>query len=115
MPCVKDMTEVAVKVIAAIGGFMGGTSILLYMPASSWSDALKRIGVSVIAATMLGVPIAGKIFEEVNNENLMGTAFVIGFAAWFTLGAVAKFFENKQGQDILQIGKDVKNGTPTDD
>ncbi len=113
MPCVKDMTEVAVKLISAIGGFMGGTSILLYMPARDWIDALKRVGVSVIAATMLSVPIAGKLFDSVNNENLMGTAFIVGFAAWFLLGALAKFFENRQGQDLLQITKDVKDGTPT--
>ena len=115
MPCVKDMTEIAVKLISAIGGFLGGTSILVYMPAKDWSDAARRVGVSVIAAAMLSVPIAGKLFDDVNNENLMGTAFVVGFAAWFMLGSIAKFFENKQGKDILQITKDVKDGTPTDD
>lgn len=109
------MTEVAVKLIAAIGGFMGGTSILLYMPARSWSDALKRIGISIISAIMLAVPVAGKIFDDVNNENLMATAFIIGFAAWFLLGSLAKFFENRQGKDLLQITKDVKNGTTADD
>ena len=115
MPCIKDMTEVAVKLISAIGGFLGGTSILVYMPAKDWTDAIKRVGVSIVAATMLSVPLAGKLFDDVNNENLMGTAFVVGFAAWFLLGAIAKFFENKQGKDILQLTKDVKDGTPTDD
>lgn len=115
MPCIKDMTEVAVKLISAIGGFLGGTSILVYMPAKDWPDAIKRVGVSIVAATMLSVPIAGKLFDDVNNENLMGTAFVVGFAAWFLLGAIAKFFENKQGKDILQLTKDVKDGTTADD
>lgn len=115
MPCVKDMTEIAVKLISAIGGFLGGTSILVYMPAKDWADAIKRVGVSMVAAAMLSVPIAGKLFDDVNNENLMGTAFVVGFAAWFLLGAVAKFFENKQGKDILQLTKDVKDGTTDDD
>lgn len=114
MPCVKDMTEIAVKLISAIGGFLGGTSILVYMPAKDWGDAARRVGVSVVAAAMLSVPIAGKLFDDVNNENLMGTAFAVGFIAWFTLGSIAKFFENKQGKDILQITKDVKDGTPTD-
>ena len=90
---------------------MGGPSILVYMPAKNWWDAVQRVGVSMVAAIMLSVPIAGKGFDEVNNENLMGTAFVVGFAAWFLLGSVARFFENKQGKDILQITKDVKNGT----
>ena len=115
MPCIKDMTEVAVKLISAIGGFLGGTSILVYMPAKDWADAIKRVGVSIVAATMLSVPLAGKLFDDVNNENLMGTAFVVGFAAWFLLGAIAKFFENKQGKDILQLTKDVKDGTAADD
>lgn len=109
------MADVAVKLISAVGGFLGGTSILVYMPARDWGDAMKRVGVSVVAATMLAVPVAAKVFDDISSENLMGTAFVIGFAAWFTLGAVARFFENKQGQDIMQITKDVTNGTPTVD
>lgn len=113
--CVRDLADIAVKLISAIGGFLGGSSILVYMPAKDWNDAVKRIGVSIVAAVMLTVPVADKIFDTVDNEVLMGVAFVIGFAAWFTLGAFARFFENRQGKDILQITKDVKNGTSTDD
>lgn len=114
MTCVRDMTEIAAKLLSAIGGFLGGTSILIYMPAKNWTDAVKRVGVSVVAAVMLSVPLAEHIFDKTNNENLMGTAFMVGFAAWFLLGALARFFENRQNQDILQITKDIKDGNPTD-
>ncbi len=113
MPCIRDLTEIAAKVVSAVGGFMGGTSILVYMPAKDWGDAVKRVGVSVVAAVMLSSIAAEKMFDKITNENLMGTAFVVGFAAWFLLGSIARFFENRQGKDILQITRDVKDGTDT--
>lgn len=105
---VKDSTEIAVRLITAIGGFLGGTSILVYMPAKSLMEAFKRVSVSVIAAGTMAIPITRKLFDEVNDEVLMGVSFIVGFIAWFTLGSIARFFENKQGRDIVEIAKEVK-------
>jgi hypothetical protein len=107
IPCV-DLTEASVKIFSATGGFLGGTSMMLYMRPSGMLDAIRRCIVSVLSSSMLTVPVAEKIFDEVGAEVVMGTAFAIGFVAWSMLGAIAKFFENRQGQDIVQLAKSVK-------
>lgn len=98
------------RVLCAIGGFLGGTSMMLYMRPSSMADALRRIGVSVVLAIMLAEPAAEKVFTKVGSEALMGTSFVLGFIAWNILGAVAKFFETRQDEDIVQMVSAAKKG-----
>lgn len=107
MPC-AELTEMSVKILASTGGFLGGTSMLLYMRPAGAMDAARRIVVSTMSAAMLTVPVADKLFEQTGSEIVMGTAFGIGFVAWSLLGAVAKFFEARQGQDIVQMAKAVK-------
>jgi len=101
--------EVFIKVISAIGGFLGGSSLLVYMKPSSFNDALMRVAVTTIAATMTAPAISLKLLDSDAPEVLGGVAFGIGFIAWNVLGAVAQFFANRQGQDIKQIVKGVKD------
>ena len=109
MPCDKDIPEATIKVLSATGGFLGGTSMMLYMKPVSMLDAIRRVAISVISSAMLTMPIAEKFFDHFGSEVIMGTAFVIGFVSWNILGAVALYFENNKGKDIAQIVKDVKN------
>jgi hypothetical protein len=106
--CPPELPETAVKLLSSTGGFLGGSSMLLYMRPSSFADAIRRCLVSVVAAAMLTVPIADKVFSSSSSEIIMGTAFAIGFVAWSMLGAVAKFFEKREGQDIVQMAKSAK-------
>ena len=108
MPCPADITETAVKLLSSTGGFLGGSSMMLYMRPANIGDAARRCVVSVVAAAMLTVPVADKIFDQAGSEILMGVGFGIGFVAWSLLGAVAKFFENRNGQDIVQMAKAAK-------
>ena len=108
MPCPADLPETAVKVLSSTGGFLGGSSMLLYMRPANIGDAVRRCVVSVVAAAMLTGPVADKLFDQTGSEILMGVGFGIGFVAWSLLGAVAKFFEVRQGQDIVQMAKAVK-------
>ena len=107
MPCPADLPETAVKVLSSTGGFLGGSSMMLYMRPVNLADAARRCVVSVIAAAMLTVPIASKMFDQSGSEILMGVGFGIGFIAWSLLGAIAKFFDARQGQDVVQMMKDV--------
>jgi hypothetical protein len=77
--------------------------MMLYMRPASVSDAIRRIAVSVVLAIMLAEPAAEKVFTKVVSQALMGTAFVLGFIAWNLLGAVAKFFETRKDEDIVQM------------
>lgn len=107
MPCL-ELSEMSVKILSAIGGFLGGTSMMLYMRPASLTDALRRIAISVLSAAMLTALAAKEMFGDYGSEIVMGTGFGIGFVAWSLLGAVAKFFEVRQGQDIVQMAKAAK-------
>lgn len=106
--CPPDLPETAVKLLSSTGGLLGGSSMLLYMRPAGVVDAIRRCVVSVVSAAMLTVPVADKLFDQTGSEIIMGTAFAIGFVAWSMLGAVAKFFEKREGQDIVQMAKSAK-------
>lgn len=115
MPCVPEISEATVKILSATGGFLGGTSMMLYMRPSDAMDGLRRIAISVLAAVMLSALVARELFDSVGSEIVMGTAFGIGFMAWSILGAVAKFFQGRQNDDIVQMMKsvnEVRNPAP---
>lgn len=99
-----DAPEI-VKGVSAAGGFLGGTSLLVYMKPKDLKDALMRVGVSTIAALMATPAISLKLLDNETPEVLGGVAFGVGFIAWNVLGAVAQFFESRKGQDIKEIVK----------
>ena len=105
-PCV-DLTEMSVKLLASVGGLLGGTSMLMYMRPVDVNDAVRRMIISVMSSVMLTGLAAKEIFNSTGSEVVMGTGFCIGFIAWSLLGAVAKFFEGRQNQDIVQMMKAV--------
>lgn len=106
VPC-PEITEVSAKILPVTGGFLGGTSMLFYMKPLSTNDAIRRVVISTLSAAMLTGIVAKEIFNADSPEIMMGTAFGIGFIAWSLLGAVAKFFDGRQNQDIVQMMKAV--------
>lgn len=105
----EQVPELIIKGVSAAGGFLGGTSLLVYMKPKDLKDALMRVGVSTIAALMATPAISLKLLDNENPEVLGGVAFGVGFIAWNVLGAIAVFFQNRQGQDIAQIVKGAKD------
>lgn len=105
----SDITDLAIKGISAAGGFLGGSSLLVYIKPTSLKEALLRVGVTTIAAVMITPAVSLKFLDTEAPEVLGGVAFGIGFIAWNVLGAVAVFFQNRQGQDIKQIIKGAKD------
>lgn len=105
----EQAADVIVKAVSAAGGFLGGSSLLVYMRPASLKEAVVRVAVTTVAATMTAPAIALKLLDNETPEVLGGVAFGIGFIAWNVLGAIAQFFANRQGKDIVQIVKDTKN------
>ena len=101
----EQAADVIVKAVSAAGGFLGGSSLLVYMRPASLKEAIMRVLVTTVAATMTAPAIALKLLDNETPEVLGGVAFGIGFIAWNVLGAIAQFFANRQGQDIKQIVK----------
>lgn len=110
MDCPSNLNEITMKVMSAFGGFLGGSSLLIYIKPKNIKDGIVRVLVSTAAAATLAPPITLKIFDATaasDSEVLMGVAFSIGFIAWNVLGAVANFFANRQGKDIVEMTKDI--------
>lgn len=105
----SDVPDMVVKAVSAAGGFLGGSSLLVYMKPTSLREALIRVAVTTVTALMTAPAISLKLLDNETPEVLGGVAFGIGFIAWNVLGAIAQFFQARQGQDITQIIKGVKN------
>jgi roadblock/LC7 domain-containing protein len=104
-----EVSATVIKGVSAAGGFLGGSSLLVYMKPTSLKEALMRVGVTTIAATMTAPAISLKFLDTEAPEVLGGIAFGIGFIAWNVLGAIAVFFQNRQGQDIKELVKSAKD------
>ena len=102
------MDPVYQHLIASGGGLLGGLSMMVYMRPSGLSEGVKRVTVSTVAGALLAGLLAQKAFGSETPELVAAAAFLIGFSAWSLLGAVAKFFENRQGDDIVEIVKSYK-------
>lgn len=110
VPCDEVIIGSSAKVISAVGGFLGGASLLVYIRPKTLNDGVVRVGVSTAAAVMLAPVVVAKVFDanaEADSQLLMGCAFGIGFVAWNILGAVAQFFAARQGKDIVQLAQDA--------
>ena len=105
----EGASALIIKAISAAGGFLGGSSLLVYMKPASIKDALMRVLVTTVCAMMTAPAISLKLLDNESPEVLGGVAFGIGFIAWNVLGAIAQFFQNRQGKDIAQIIKDTKD------
>ena len=105
----EPAADMIVKAVSAAGGFLGGSSLLVYMKPASIKEALMRVAVTTVAATMTAPAISLKLLDNDSPEVLGGVAFGIGFVAWNVLGAIAQFFANRQGQDIKQIVKGAQD------
>lgn len=110
LSCDTDMLIGSAKVISAIGGFLGGGSLMVFMQPKDIRDGIIRIGVSTASAVMLAPLAAVRIFDvkaDADSQVVMGCAFGVGFIAWNVLGGVAQFFQARQGQDIVTLAKDA--------
>lgn len=108
MGCIEAASALAAKWVSAAGGFLGGSSLLVYMKPKTLQEAVIRVGVTTITALMVSPAISLKLLDSQAPEVLAGVGFGVGFISWNVLGAIAVFFQQRQGQDITQMVKGVK-------
>lgn len=73
-------------------------------------DAALHGSVSTFAGVVFSGPVL-KYFEiaPTDWEFQMMAGFVIGFFAWFIMSAVANFFQQNEGKDILTVAQQAKS------
>lgn len=106
MTCVPWLD--GLHLISFTGGFLGGLSMIVYMRPTSITDGIRRLLISTVASVLLSEFVAEKLFGAKDPELVMAAAFLIGFVAWNVLGAFARFFENRQGDDIIGMLRSAK-------
>lgn len=101
--------------ISAGGGLLGGVSMMVYMRPSGLGDGMRRILVSTVSAGLLAGTVAHKALGSDTPELIASSAFLIGFSAWSLLGAIARFFENRKDEDIVELVKSYKDVGKTEE
>lgn len=73
------------KVLAGLGGLVGGTLFMTFLrPKNVW-DAAVRSGVSTTAAIIGSMPMLEYLGLHITTDNIIFISVVIGFCAWSVL------------------------------
>lgn len=91
------------KLTAALGGLVGGASIMSYIRPHSIGEAFARGGTSTGAAIIFAGPLLQVLRLPTGWEMQLVSGFVIGFVAYSLLGAVANFLDRHQESDITEM------------
>jgi hypothetical protein len=100
------------KIMAGLGGLIGGMTLMAFMKPKTILDATLRGGVS----TGTGIIFAGPILEWLemspNVQMILMFAFIIGFLSWGVLSLVAQIFINaqKKEHDLLDVVNKGRSG-----
>lgn len=93
------------KLTAALGGLIGGASIMSYIKPHSIGEAFARGGTSTGAAIIFAGPCLVALRLPAGWEMQLVSGFVIGFLAYSVLGAVANFLDRHKEKDITELVK----------
>lgn len=105
---------VTAKIASAIGGLLGGMSIMTFIRPRTISEAFARGGVSTGAAIIFATPVLTALSLPTNWEMQLMSGGIIGFLAYSVLGATARFLAKNQNDDIVELAHKVRgNSTST--
>ena len=99
----EPLSYITHKVTAALGGLVGGASMMSYIRPQSIGEAFARGGTSTGAAIIFAGPALHALRLPEGWEMQLVSGFVIGFMAYSLLGAVAKFLHRHKESDIVEI------------
>lgn len=100
------------KIMAGVGGLLGGMTLMAFMKPKTILDATLRGGIS----TGTGIIFAGPILEwfamTTTLQMILMFGFIIGFLSWGTLSLIAQIFINaqKKEQDLFDIVNKSRSG-----
>ena len=99
------------KAASALGGLLGGLTMMAYIRPISITDAALRGGISTGTGIIFSQPIIEWLNVTNSLEFLTLFGFIIGFLSWSVLALVARFFKKaeKEEKDIIDVVRDIKN------
>lgn len=103
---------ITAKIASAIGGLLGGMSIMTFIKPRTISEAFARGGVSTGAAIIFATPVLTALSLPTHWEMQLMSGGIIGFLAYSVLGAVARFLVKTQDDDIVEIAQKVRGNQP---
>jgi hypothetical protein len=108
---VPEPTYLLAKAASALGGLLGGLTMMAYIKPISITDAALRGGVSTGTGIIISQPLIEWLGTPHTLEFLLLFGFVIGFLSWSVLSLVARFFSKaeKENKDIVDVVKELKN------
>jgi hypothetical protein len=78
------------KIIAGLGGFIGGATFMaFYKPRNVW-DAAVRSSVCTMTAIIGAAPMLAYLEVRIDNDHLLAAAAIIGFCSWSVLSLAAR-------------------------
>ena len=87
-----------VKLIAGIGGFVGGATFMaFYKPKGVW-DAALRSSICTTTAIIGAVPLLDYLGLNMDMDNILMGGAIIGFCSWSVLTLAARFLMQIQDE-----------------
>ena len=105
---VDPTAYITTKIASAIGGLVGGFTMMSYIKPKTINEAFTRGAVSCGSAIIFAVPIM-QIFNAAENWQMqLMFGATVGFVSYSVIGASARFFEKTQEYDIVEIVNKVR-------
>lgn len=91
---------VMAKLIAGLGGLIGGAAFMLfYRPKNVW-DAAIRSSVSTTVAIIGSNPLIEWIGISHKTDNVLAAAAFLGFISWTAVSILARFLVNVHDEKV---------------
>jgi formate hydrogenlyase subunit 3/multisubunit Na+/H+ antiporter MnhD subunit len=107
------------KLFAGFTGMVGGISVsMFWMPESmrKKSELVAGIligGMSMAASfSLAGIVVRYLEIPPTDTESIMGIGYLIGLVSIGTINFLAKFFDHREDQDIMQVAQEIRKATP---
>ena len=93
-------TPLMLKLVAGLGGLIGGVSFMtFYRPCNVW-DASVRSGLSVISAIIFAPIVLEWTNLSGTSDNILAVSVGLGFCSWSILSLIARFLMNVQDEKV---------------
>lgn len=102
---------VTAKIASAVGGLIGGSALMSFIRPKTVGEAFIRGGISVGSAIIFANPLLLWLNLLADWEMQLMSGTVIGFCAYFILGALANFFLRNQKEDLFTAIGNAKSSS----